>query len=334
MKKLLILLTAFAFVVAFTAPAIAEISFKGQARVDSYMLTQDEDAGDDSDLNWKLGLSYFGANFTAGDITGKVEMSSGVAMRHWYGQWKFGAGSLIVGQTTCPTFNPIDNSVIAAGVGSHGGSGKQPMLGLKTGDLFVALRAPTTTAVLGAAHADFDVTMPAIEAKYSLKAGPAGIKLWLGYNAYDDVDGADDATSVSSSTVGANVDLSFGAVGVGLSVHSRQNGSQGGFKGQAAGYDAAADELKNATTTGFELAVSYSISDTMGFNIGYGNTNGDVDDESDTNTESAYYVTLPITMAKGFTITPVIAIEDHGVDTAGNEEGTETTYGARWNIKF
>ncbi len=134
MRKLFIVLAVAAFVVSFTIPAIAEVSFFGQVRMQTYMYSQDEDAGDDSDLNWDIdsGASRFGANFKAGDVSATVSMrpNTGSFFRHWYGKWNFGAASLVVGQTWTPTFNPIDESVIGGGLASFGGSGRKPQLAI------------------------------------------------------------------------------------------------------------------------------------------------------------------------------------------------------------
>ncbi len=201
------------------------------------------------------------------------------------------------------------------------------------GSLKVALRQPSSSAVI-TTSADIDTAMPAVEASYDLKAGPAGITLFLGYNAYDDVNAADDAYNVASTLLGGNVALSFGAVGVKVSVWTAANGDNGGFGYGGATYDATADEIKAAATMGYELCVSYKISDTMGFNLGYGATNDDVDDASDTDTETATYVNLPITLAKNVKLVPELLILDHGVSLTGAEEGTETRIGARWRINF
>ncbi len=76
MRKLLVLLVAAAFVVSFSMPAIAETSFYGQVRMKTYIASQDEDAGDDSDMNWVLdnGASRFGAKFKADDVSANVEI--------------------------------------------------------------------------------------------------------------------------------------------------------------------------------------------------------------------------------------------------------------------
>jgi len=201
------------------------------------------------------------------------------------------------------------------------------------GSLTVALRQPSSSAVI-AASAEQDTALPAVEASYDLKAGPAGITLFLGYNAFDDVDATDKAYSVTSSLVGGNVTLSFGAVGVKVSVWTASNSGSGGFGYGAATYDAVADEIKDATTLGYELLVAYKISDTLGLHIGYGATNDDVDDAADTDTETGTYVNLPITLAKNVKLVPEFAILDHGVSLTGAEEGTETRIGARWRINF
>jgi len=97
MKKLLVLLAAVAFVVAFTVPAMAaDWGFYGSARMATFMndvtpaapATQSDD-----DLLWDLqGNSRIGASVKAGAIGGLFEYGSTPNLRQLYGTWNFGGG--------------------------------------------------------------------------------------------------------------------------------------------------------------------------------------------------------------------------------------------------
>ena len=104
MKKLLVLLAAVAFVVAFTVPAMsADWNFYGSSRISTFFDGDSEELTgtgfDDDDLTWGLqGNSRIGAKVKAGDISGRFEYGTGINLRLLYASWNFGGGELLVGQ--------------------------------------------------------------------------------------------------------------------------------------------------------------------------------------------------------------------------------------------
>ena len=152
MRKLLVLLSAVAFVVAFTAPAMAaDWGFYGNARMTTFMdddskEVTETDFGDD-DLTWDLqGNSRFGASVKAGDIGGGFEYGTGVNLRKLYGTWNFGGGTLLLGQTYSPVNMFYSNQVWGgdADMLPYGGvyGGRNPMIQLAMGSLKIALLKP------------------------------------------------------------------------------------------------------------------------------------------------------------------------------------------------
>jgi len=181
MRKLLVLLIAAAFVFTMALPAMAadekKVDLYGSVRVQTFIADTDKENNmflgtpfDDSGLTWGLddGSSRFGARFQSGDIGANVEIrprdqnatsyaGSTSLMRHWYGTWNFGSGTLVVGQTWTPTFHPICNECMIGGggfldgYGDMGGSTRKaglqawfPVKGVN-GMLKLALLEPTTT---------------------------------------------------------------------------------------------------------------------------------------------------------------------------------------------
>jgi len=141
-----------------------ELEVYGSVRVGTYWITGDKETNnptgglgtrttgqnfDDSDLLWELDDSStrFGVRFKSGKVGANVEIrprdqqaasysGSTSLMRHWYGTYDMGFGTLIVGQTWTPTFNPICNECLLGGggfldgFGDFGGSARKPGLQL------------------------------------------------------------------------------------------------------------------------------------------------------------------------------------------------------------
>jgi hypothetical protein len=144
MKKLMVVLFAALLLVAFSAPAMAQLSgsstqwgFYGSARMFTAYVSKDANTPtglfgapgnaravggaptyDDEDIAWQLqDNSRFGVNVAAGNITGQVEMGNdpsgdnfeAIRLRIIKGTWNFGPGSLKVGQDYTPLFFPISD---------------------------------------------------------------------------------------------------------------------------------------------------------------------------------------------------------------------------------
>lgn len=144
MKKLMIVLFAALLLVAFSVPAMAQLSgsptqwgFYGSARMFTGYV--DKDAAtpsgllgapgnaravgavggfDDSDVVWQIqDNSRFGVNVSAGNITGQVEMGmdapgdsfESTRIRILKGAWNFGSGVLMLGQDYTPLFFPVSD---------------------------------------------------------------------------------------------------------------------------------------------------------------------------------------------------------------------------------
>lgn len=341
MRKLLILLAACALVGAFTLPAAADVSFYGQVNMTTGFTSLDEDwtGGDsDTDLDWELDvpvISQFGARFKHNSVSANVEFNPDIDRRHFYGAWDFGGGTLIVGHTWTPTCNPAHSDVYKAGVtpwyGNSVGSVRQPQIGLHIGSLKIATITPYTSDL--GTGGDTDVTIPRIEASYNLKAGPASIILWGGFNTYK-IEAAEDYT-VNSNLFGATVRAGFGAVGVAFQVWTAQNLANGTYAMPTfISASTSGDDVINVAAMGYGGHVSYTLSETMKVTGGYFGLTQDVDEVDDTDDYNIMYVNLPITLAKGVTLAPEVRVISHTQGTDGEDHGSSTSYGAYWAIAF
>ena len=169
MRKLLVLLSAVALMVAFTVPAIAadkSVSFYGRVWMDTFMENDSKEATgtnfDDSDLRWDMndnGTSRFGAKFKWDNMSANVEIRplSASMYRQWWGSWNFGGGSLLVGHTWSPLYlntticGQCEAGGTAGGYGFWVGDLRQAQIRLTMGGLTVALVEPNAgNAVLPA----------------------------------------------------------------------------------------------------------------------------------------------------------------------------------------
>ncbi len=119
MRKLIVLLAAFAFVAAFTVPAMADADwdFFGDSKFHTFWVEESRESGgapggifDDEDLFFgrSAGVAV-GATVSAGDIGGKFffrPVEQGLTMEgdfsEMWGSWNFGQGTLVVGRAMGP----------------------------------------------------------------------------------------------------------------------------------------------------------------------------------------------------------------------------------------
>ncbi len=110
------------------------------------------------------------------------------------------------------------------------------------------------------------------------------------------------------------------------------SGSNGGDAGWAGCNTGTADDA--TTTLGYIFVAGFKASDTMSFELGYGGLSNDSDAYGDPDTASSYYVQAVIALADTFFIVPEIGAFDEGEDNAGNTEGVNTYFGAKWQMNF
>jgi hypothetical protein len=345
MRKLLILVSAVALVVAFTLPAAADVSFYGNVRMSTFWESFDPDVeGQDSttDLTWDLDMasSRFGARFKHDSVGANVEIrpNNGSYYRHWNGTWDFGGGTLLIGQAWAETFSCVSSSVceggLSGGRGDTYGSLRIPQVALHLGSLHISAARPTKGDLM--AGGDSTAMLPKIEASYSLKAGPAAVKIYGGFNSSEEEVG-DETYDYSSMLVGANAKIGFGAATLGVNLYMASNpGLYGEVGSTAMANTVTDDEVDDVNTLGFLVDFNYKLSPMMSIFAGYGAAMHELDvDDTNEKTSSYMYVGLPITLAKGVTITPEIAVTAD--ETKIGDETTEpstTFYGAYWFIAF
>jgi len=378
MKKITVFLAclaAFAMVFGFTVTAaMADTDLYGSVRFRTYWADKDKYSSgtgyDDEDLDWRIGyLSRWGVNYQSGDVKGKVELdtrdhsaqgNSGkngsaelgdVRVRHIYGEWNFGPGKLLIGQT----FNPC--TVYASQLGYYsGGIQKFGGLGLKYfrtsqirltfGDLQLAFMTPDSTEYPTASPVggwkDTDETLPRIEARYSLKLDPVTIDFMGGWQTYDVVDASDHEESIDSYLLGIYATVNFGPAYLKGVLDYAQNGKNYGlWSSDVVIQDAVYENgsIKDSELWGGSLTAGYKINDMVTVEGSYGFANAENNDTVLKNEDDANVWSLlaKITLAPGVIVQPELIFEDRQDKTVNDvktEQGDVTIFGVFWVINF
>jgi len=256
MRKAVGVLLALTLVAAMAVPAAAaeksEVTFGGYVAFETWVLDEDEamldldgdgswDDGryDDTDTIWDLdtSASRFNATFKRENFKGFVEMrprgGADVGFRHWYAEWDFGPGFLLIGQT----YRPINSGISSTAAGDapdlgmvYGGdtgpdTSRLPMIRLRfpfsVGQFQMAFVDPSGVDIadeFGGVEDDSDTTLPMIEADLDLSFGPVSLTAFGGWHEYEEVyrnqngDNTPDETEfdIESWIVGANGSFTAG----------------------------------------------------------------------------------------------------------------------------
>lgn len=336
MKKVLVLFAALALVAAFTLPAAAaEWSFYGSSRMTTFYVDRDKEsfggAFDDTDLTWaQQGNSRIGANVKAGDIAGRFEYGTGINLRLLYGEWNFGAGKLLIGQSYTPVNCFISNQVFGgdSDMLPYGGiyGGRQDMIRFRFGAFDIAFVQPNTAAVVGA---DTDVEIPKLEARWNHSFGALFLEVAGGYQTFDSVNTVTDKEyGVDSYILYLCLKYSMGAFYLNGDVYVGQNLANYGIwtVGVAtATYNAVTDDIDDNDSFGWLLIGGFKVSDQIQLEAGYGMAEHESDlagaQEDDL---SAFYVQAVIHLAKGIFVVPEIGVIDFKDSAAGADQGKNT----------
>ena len=336
MRKLLIVLAAFVLVLAYTVPGIAgQRGFYGSGRV-----WAGTPSGDD-DLLW-------------------FQHGTGLNLRRLYGTWRFGAGTLLVGQDYTPVDTMPSNMVWNTddGLNSYGFaySGRLEQLKLTMEGLEVALIESQTASSIATAT-ETDTSIARLEASYSFKVGPVAIKPFFGYNTHDDVIAIatnEKSYIIDCSLFGAMAQFPVGALTISLGAYSARNSGNYGLAEDGPSFTIAGTSynianafhntttvpIEHVTSTGSALAVNYKASDMITVEGGYSLIRNEID-QNGVRTEAQtrfFYIQAPIALSKDVWIIPEFGTIDYGdlrmTGTADTKLGDISYYSAKWEIRF
>jgi hypothetical protein len=347
MKKINIIAIALTMVSVFTMSAVAaEWDFYGSARVSTFITDTDNKTTKDTTVfdEGLQGNSRIGAKIKANDeLSGCFEVgnsSTTLNTRHIYGEWNFGPGKLLVGQSYTPLNWFYSNQVYGGDEDllSYGGvySGRSPMLQLTFGNFKIAAIQPEADT-LNVVGGTTENTMPRIEAYYKLNFNNAFVEVAGGYNTYSL---SDPATAIEN-----DIDSYVGAIGAGITFDRYYlNGNI--FFGQNVGpygmsHAPDSDPFVTGTTVvdnnsyGYVIVAGAKINEMFSIEAGYGYTEAEVDNAAFTEDAAAsYYVQSVVTLAPGVFFVPELGVIDNKENKAGAEESDILYYGAKWQINF
>jgi hypothetical protein len=374
-KKTVAIVAAAGALTALALPALAETSFYGSARVGTFWDTNQPlqavgaakpDTNTDFILN-SFATSRFGANFSNGNLGGKVELGVGgpavstagtvsaavgtggatyVYTRHAYGTYKFDAGTLLVGQTWTPYTFASEQVALDDNVNNGYGSlydARLPQVRftLNNGVYVAVLRNGGAAAnVNGEAGttAGAQTLFPKVAVGYEGKAG----NIAFGGGVAGQTFKANNDTQVTSILGYVHGVLTAGPAALALNIGVGQNLGDfgiGGTTGATATSVAGSTDVYNTTTISALIQGSYQITPMVKGNVGLGyvtesgknanNTSWTKDDN-----KMALFVNAPITLAKGVTLVPEISYIDQLDEKNGDTGKKDTIYGAKWQMDF
>jgi hypothetical protein len=374
MKKIFVILSAIMLAVVFAIPAGAgvgegavEWDFYGSVRMQTFNVNQDENnpyntsGFDDRDSRWGLNpVSRIGAKVHKGDIGGGFEYghkyahdhghdSSSLTLRKIYGTWDFGVGELTVGKTYTPihfvTNQVYDNDYGLRGFGAF--YVYEPMIQVEIEGFKLALITPGIGDPEGMdpydsptmARADYDTTLPKVEASYTLAMDTFSVRLFGGWSTFEVVNATDTEYDVTCYLYGVAGVANVGPVTLKAMIWSGQNvGLYGLSYNQEVDFtpDYEAGDIRDNNGYGGVASIGVKINDVIGVEAGYGYVTGEDDPVGKNHKDEAWavYLQAPITLAQGVTVTPEIGHYDYEENDTNADQGYESYFGAKWQISF
>jgi hypothetical protein len=343
MKKLLVIL----IVLGLAAPAMAQSQWGFYGSVRTHLGWYDSSeafvptgpamdgtvgAGDQGTVLSMSAQSRLGFRAKVSDaVSGVVEFgltettragkSQSPYTRLAFGQWNFGAGSLIIGKHYTPaTFLGYSNMIGDIGdsgdanllVGGLAYIGRQPQIRLTVAGFELALIEQNTGQQALHAGADIDRKVPRIEAAYVFRTPMIAIRPIAGYQTYK----VDDET-IDSFLGGLGISLTLGPAYIKVTGSYLQNagnyGNSSFIAPAARNYVALtgddAETMQGTFVAGFNLSPTFFIE----AGIGYAENKVDIAPGIEQKQNGAvYYIQAPIVLAKGFTIIPEVGQIDRG----------------------
>nr|WP_319491345.1 hypothetical protein [uncultured Desulfobacter sp.] len=351
MKKIIVAVTA--LVLMAGSAYAADWNFYGKAFLWTGWSDTDVINGADGDTQYGENLynnARIGANITVSDeLSARFEYGTdgGANIRHLYGVWNFGSGTLTIGQTDTPlnidysgqkvptnmannAFADDNTADLAMGGFGNLDNSRNPEIMLTFGGFSIAFidtdESYADSDTLGYATQSL-IPMIAMNYKYQFDMGE--VQIAGGYNTFE-VNNDDD---VDSYAIGLGTDLHFGAFGMfasfiwGENVAGLGSDTATGFGGEAV-YDGV--DTDDCVSLGGYIGVNFAVSEMLTLEAGYGYIHDEMDDANTTSIAQTYYLQAAITLAPGVTVTPEVGMIDQ------RETGSDETiyFGAAWEIAF
>jgi hypothetical protein len=358
------------------APAFGAAQFYGSMRYDTFYINQKADgenlAGNDSETtvqNNLAGNSRFGVKFDEGKLNGLFEMgikdstgANGLYTRQMYGTYKFGGGTLLIGQTYTP-WTMFTDQVYGADNGNIGFGalydGRQPQVKITLDNgLYFAMVTPhngsLTVATASALGLDVVQTnvLPKLGIGYNGKAGNSTFGAGFAFNTTkekNELAGWDE--NINSFLVYGRAAVNVGMVTIKTQVHYGQNLADFGILDRPFGaFGLKVDNngnisVDNTDCWGGFLQVGAKMTETVSMNVGAGFTRDKwMDNLVDTNfDQTTVFINFPIEIAPHFHVVPEFDYFHYnnptayhiGVPSVGLPNLKDAyVFGAKWQMDF
>ncbi|MCG8684893.1 MAG: hypothetical protein MI892_08470 [Desulfobacterales bacterium] len=345
MKKLILFIAFLAFLFFSGNVFGADWNFYGSARVATFYEDVDDGSTSATNLDFELqGNSRIGAHIKVNDeLVARFEYGASggnVNLRHLYGEWNFGQGKLLIGQTDSPLNFSLSNQVYGTDANmdpyGHVDAKRQPMIQLTFGNFKIAAIEQDTSA-LNVVNSSEETKLPKLEAKYRFSMDSAFVELAGGYQTYELTDTATSREyDVDSYILAIGGQFQVGRAYLGGDIWVGQNVGPYNFNCSPDGDPMViGNSLADNDAYGMMVAGGFKLNETFTFEAGAGYVSAEVDnaayEEDDTTT---YYVQSTITLAPGVIVVPEIGLIDLNDDKSGNDEGDTVYAGAKWQINF
>ena len=322
----------------------AEWNFYGSARLQTFI--EDEDYGDlalTDQKNYSHTLqtnSRIGAKVIVNEqLTARFEYGTGVNLRILYGEWDFGPGSLLVGQTYSPLNMLYANQVWwdDTNLLDFGGlySGRNPMVRLKLGNFQLAMVSPASPSISGLSVTE--VKLPKFEAKYRFAGEKWHFEIAGGYNAYEILNNG-QTYDIDSYIIALGGGVSFGSAYLKASAWKGRN--TGSYRLINQPMDSPTIDFNTQTVndndaSAFILVAGYKINEAISLEAGCGYTQAELDMvNSHKDAIASYYLQSKLTLAPGVFVVPEVGLIDWKTNALGVDQGETVYYGAKWQIDF
>ncbi|MCG8568152.1 MAG: porin [Desulfobacterales bacterium] len=322
----------------------AEWNFYGSARMETFFEHTDNVGSTETTYDEDLqSNARIGAKVRVNDsLKGRFEYGTkedaqgtrNANIRLLWGEWDFGGGKLMVGQSYTPIYTSYSKAVYDSGRGleKYGAisASRQPMIRLTMGGFQVAIIEPANEKLV--TTDEVENNYPKVEAAYRIKFNSGSVKFVGGFNSYE----LNDVHDVDSYVVGVGGKMKFSRCFIAGSVYIGQNLGTYKFKTSPGGDPlVSGNNLIDSDDMGITLVTGYKVNDMFSFEAGYGYIESELDQSGYSEDDAThYYIQSQVTLAPGVYIVPEIGMVDEGEDQNGAEEKEVTYYGAKWQINF
>ncbi len=320
---LILLLTAW----GQTADAGQPWNFYGHLEFNSFIRDSDEGEGLRT-LDYDFEKIKLGAKYRDGRRKARFEYGLEGKLRRLWGEYKFGKTWFLVGKDYTPVY--MDYCLDDFGGLS---AGRRAMLRLRYKGFKIAAIEPRLKK-LGVSGASKEAKLPKMEISYNYRKGPLGLEAAAGFNRYS-LNSSSGNYDINSWVVGLGLDMTWGPLFLGGSIHTSQNPGPYGLYSVTDGNPIIDDSyVHDNENFGYAFMALYRIRENFMVETAWGEVRNRVDTASGRDRAGSLYLLLHYAPVQGLWIKPEIGIKDYEPGLQGLPEYRVLYYGIKWEVDF